>query len=469
MTPKLNDLVGPKGHFLLGNLPEFRKDGLAFLTHCAQAYGEIVPLQMLHLPVYLLLNSAHIEYLLITRSRDFLKSRMYKLMDSLLGQGLGTSEGDFWLRQRRLMQPAFHHERIQAYGESMVACTEHMLSTWQEGQILEMTHAAMNLSLAIMAKALLSCDMADDTDDLSAALKEVAEVIAIRFSSALPLPEALPTPTNLRYQRSIQRVEQVVYRLIQQRRAKPEADTGDLLSMLLHAQDEDGNQMTDRQLRDEMVTSFVAGTDTTSASVLWTWYLLSQHPQVEAKLLAEVDAVLGGRNPTVADLPNLHYLDLVYTEALRWCSPGPLLGREATKDFEMGGYHFPAGTEFWISPWAMHHNPRYFEAPDEFRPERWEGDLAKRLPKFAYMPFSHGPRGCIGSSFAKMEAKLILATVAQRFHLELLPGQMVEPGFSMTVLPKHGIKMLLTEYLPAPQAALPAGSVYEQASARAPR
>lgn len=446
MRSKLNTLVGPKGHFLWGNLWEFRKDELAFLTHCVQEYDEIVPLRLVHLPAYLLLNPDHLEYVLITRRQDFTKSRMYRLMDSLMGNGLGLSEGDFWLHQRRLIQPAFHRERIEAYAQIMVDHTERMLSTWQEDQSLDIIAAAMNLTLAITVKAFLSYDTEQDAEGkgISEALKEVTQVITARFRSPIPLPETIPTPTNRRYQKIVKGVEAFIYRIIQQRRAQP-GNSGDLLSALLEAQDEEGSRMTDQQLRDEIMTTFVGGTDTSAASLLWTWYLLSQHPAVEAKLVAELDAVLGDRSPTAADLSNLPYLDKVYTESLRYYSPGPLLGREATKDFELDGYHFPAGAELWISPWAMHRNPRYYEAPDEFRPERWEGDFAKQLPKFAYMPFSHGPRQCIGNGFVKMEAKLILATVAQRFHLELAPGQIVEPEFSMTVFPKHGIKMVATK------------------------
>ena len=441
--PEQNGLVGPKGNFLLGNFQEFKKDELAFLTRCAQEYREIVPLRMLYLPIYLLLNANHVEYILVAQRQDFVKSRIYKLMNKLLGHGLGMSEGDFWLRQRRLMQPAFHRQRIDAYGQIMVNYTERMLSSWQSGQILDIAQAMLSLNVEIVTKVLFNCDVNDDSEGFGDAVGVVFRETATRLGNVVPIPESIPTPGNLRYLRAIEHLDELVYRIIQERRAKSE-DRGDLLSMLLHAQDEDGSGMTDLQLRDEMMGMLAAGFETNAVALSWTWYLLSQHPEVEAKVLVELESTLGGHPPTVASLASLPYMDMVYTEALRLYPPGSLFGREAIKDFELGGHGFPAGTEFWISPWALHHNPCYFDMPEEFRPERWEGDLIKRLPKFAYMPFSHGPRGCIGNVFATMEAKLILATVLQSFHLELASGQVVEPKYALTVRPKYGLQMVLT-------------------------
>jgi len=449
--PKQNELVGPKGNFLLGHLPEFRKDPLAFLIKCAQEQSEIVPLRMLHLPVYLFTNADHVEYVLGTHSRDFVKSRMYKLGGSIFGNGIGMSEGDFWLRQRRLIQPIFHRERISAYGQIMVDHTQQMLATWQEGQILDIPEAMLQLSMGITTRTLFNVDDASHTigKAITVALKEIAN----RFSTLISLPENVPTPANLRYQRAARHLDEGIYRMIQQRRAQPE-DTGDLLSLLLQARHEDGSRMTDQQLRDEMVNLIIAGFETMAVAFIWIWYVLAQYPEVEAKLLAELQAVLGERTPTVADLPKLPYTEMVLTEMLRAYPPAPMMGREATKDFELGGYHFPAGTEIWLSPWVLHHNPRYFEAPNEFRPERWEGNLLKQLPKFAYCPFSGGPRQCLGNTYAVMEAKLVLTTVIQKFQLKVVPGQVVEPDFTFTLRPKHGLKMVLAKRSLSPSAQL---------------
>jgi cytochrome P450 len=455
IMPNQNGLVGPKGHFLLGNLPEFKKDELAFLTRCAQGYGEIVPLRLLHLSVYLLLNPDHIEYVLNAHSRDFVKSRMYKIAARLVKQGLVLSEGDYWLRQRRLIQPAFHKERIAAYGQIMVDYTERMLSTWQEGQILDAQDTMVHLSMAIVMKALFNCDVDNDPEGAGDVVRSLFKEAAALFANPMAIPENIPTPGNLRYRRVAQQMDKIVYHLIQQHRAKAE-DTGDLLSMLLRARDESQNGMTDQELRDEMITMLAASFETTGTALCWAWYLLSQHPAVEAKLLAELEAVLGGRAPTVEDLPKLPYTEMILIETLRFYPPGPLQGREAVKDFELGGYHFSAGTEFWISPLVLHRSARYYEAPDEFRPERWEGDLIKQLPKFAYMPFLHGPRQCIGNVFASMEVRLILATVAQKFKLKLVPEQVVVPKFSLTLNPKYGLKMSVAQRGSAPQTALPA-------------
>lgn len=451
---KQSGLIGPKGHFLLGNLPEFNKDALAFLMRCSQDYGEIVPFRMLHLPIYLLTNPDHLEEVLSTHGRDFVKPRLFQLARRLLGNGLLLNEGNSWLRQRRLMQPAFHKDRTEAYGRIMVEYVERLLASWQAGQTVNISQAMARLTMEIVIKALLNYDVSNDTGGLGKAFNVVIQEITARFNNPIPVPESIPTPGNLRYLRAAQYLDNVMYKMIRHRQAHPE-DQGDLLSMLIQARDEDGSAMTDEQLRDEAMTIFIAGHETTATTLSWCWYLLSQHPEVEAKLMAELETVLGGRAPTTADLPKLSYTKMIVTETLRLYQPAPILGREAIKDVEVGGYHFPAGTEFWIIPTVIHHSSRYYEAPETFRPERWEGDLLKRLPKFAYMPFSHGPRLCMGGAFAMMEATLVVATMAQRFHLELAPGEVVVPKLSIALRPKEPIKMVVTKRCPASQLPFP--------------
>jgi cytochrome P450 len=458
MIPKPNTLVGPKGHFLLGNLPEFRKDPLGFLTRCAKEYSEIVPLRMLHLPIYLLLNPEYIEYVLSTHGRDFVKPRLFQIAKGFLREGLILSEGDAWLRQRRLMQPAFHKNRTDAYGQIMVEYTERLIASWQAGQTVNLSQAMSRLAMEIVVKALLNYDVSNDREGMGQAFNVVVDEVTARFNNPVPIPDNVPTPGNLRYRRAIKYLDTMIYRIIRHRQAHPE-DQGDLLSMLLQARYEDGSPMTDEQLRDETITIFVAGHDTTATTLSWCWYLLSQHPEVEAKLMAELESVLGGRAPTAADLPQLRYTEMIVMETLRLYQPTPILGRTSIKEVELGGHHFPAGTEFLIVPMLIHHSSRYYESPEEFQPERWEGDLLKRLPKFAYMPFSHGPRLCLGGTFATMEAKLIVATIAQRFHLQLAPGEVVVPKFSALLRTEEPIKMVVTERRPASQLTLPARSV----------
>jgi cytochrome P450 len=258
------------------------------------------------------------------------------------------------------------------------------------------------------------------------------------------LPESLPIPHNVRSRRVVQQLDAIVYDLIQQRKGSGQ-DKGDLLSMLLQAKDEDGNSMSDQQLRDEVMTLFLAGHDTTALAMTWTWYLLSQHPEVEAKLVEELQTVLDGRDPTFADLPKLRYADMVVKEAMRLYSPVWAMARVANTDCEIGGYPLKAGNIVMFSQWVMHRDPRYFDSPEVFNPERWADGLAQRLPTYAYFPFSGGPRVCIGKAFAQMEAVLLLATIAQKFHLSLVPGQDLTPWPAFTLRPKHGIKMMLNE------------------------
>jgi cytochrome P450 len=315
-----------------------------------------------------------------------------------------------------------------------------MLHSWRDGERRNIHEEMMGLTLAIVAKTLFDADVAEEAREIGEALEVVMDVNTDP-RRLLFVPTWLPTPANLAMRRAARRLDRVIYRIISERRANKQ-DAGDLLSLLLHAQDEDGSRMTDTQLRDEAVTLFLAGYETTAINLSWTWWLLAQHPEVEKKLHAELAAVLGGRSPTFDHLPALRYLEMILTESLRLYPPAWSMVRMAIDDSEIGGYRVPAGCGVAVSQYVVHRDPRFFDSPDEFRPERWEGDLAKRLPKFAYFPFGGGPRICIGNSFALMEASLVLATVAQKFHLSLVPNQIVEPLPSITLRPKNGIAVI---------------------------
>ncbi len=431
---------GPKSRFLIGNFPFGSRDLLGLITSWARQYGDIFYYRAFHFRVYFLNHPDYIEYVLVTHNRNFIKGRGLQANRRLFGNGLLTSEGDFWLRQRRLAQPAFHRDRIAAYGEVMVAYTERMLSTWQDGERRDIHQDMMRLTLEIVAKALFDADVAARVDEVSSAL----EVLMQENSGGrmlLPLLRRLPTPGNLRYGRAVERLDRIIYDIIRQRRASGR-DAGDLLSMLLHAQDEDGSRMTDRQLRDEAMTLILAGHETTAIALSWTWYLLAQHPEVEAKLLAELCQVLGGRSPRVQDLPRLPYTEMVVKESMRLYPPAYAMARIALEDCEMGGYRVHAKASLVMSQWVMHRDPRYYEEPERFNPERWVNGLEKRLPKFAYFPFGGGPRLCIGAPFAMMEA-VLLATIAPRFRLSLAPDHPVEILPTITLRPKHGIHVVL--------------------------
>jgi cytochrome P450 len=352
-----------------------------------------------------------------------------------------TSEGDFWLRQRRLAQPAFHRARIATYASTMVEYTERLLHEWQDGEERDLHKEMMRVTLQIVGKTLFDADVERDAQDIGKSLEMLLEIGA-DFRRTLFIPHWLPTPTNLRLERAIRQIEKVLYRIIAEKRASGR-DAGDLLSMLLAAQDEDGSRMTDKQLRDEAITLFLAGHETTANTLSWTWWLLAQNPAVEAKLHAELRSVLGGRSPSLEDLPKLVYTNHIITESMRLYPPAWGTARTAIEDHEIAGYSVPKGSGVSFAQWTVHRDARWYDAPEEFRPERWEGDLLKRLPRFAYFPFGGGPRQCIGNTFALMEAALILATIAQQYRFRLVEGHAVVPLASITLRPRYGIRAVL--------------------------
>ena len=435
---------GPRGHLIRGNLPEYVGGPLDFLINLRRQYGDIARPRFFNVPVFILNSPEYIEYVLVTNNRAFIKPIDFRFpfFRGIFGNGLLTSEGDFWLRQRRLAQPAFHRNRIAEYGRVMVDYTEQMLATWREAETRDMHREMMVLTLKIAVKTLFNVDARRDVVLMSALSDELIKMFELQDSSFWLVHNFFPTPSNRRFHRLIKRLDEYVYAIIHERRQNS-ADTGDLLSMLLHAQDEDGSQMTDKQIRDEVMTLFLAGHETTALALSWTWYLLSEHPEVEAKLAAELESVLGGRAPQFEDLAELKYADAIMKETLRLYPPAWALGRQAEQDCEIGGYHVKKKRQVYIFPWVLHRDERYFDNPEEFRPERWLDESINQLHKYAYFPFGGGPRLCIGNTFAKMEAVLVLATVAQRYHLRLVEGQVIDPWPVFTLRPRYGIKMAI--------------------------
>ena len=448
----------PKSNFFLGNLPEYRADSLGYEKYLAKTYGDVVHVRWVNRHAYLISHPDDVRQVLVDEASKFNKAPIYRsLLSYFLGNGLLTSDGNFWQRQRKLAQPAFHHKRIQSYAQIMVDYTVRLLDEWQPGQVRDINRDMMRLTLSVVAKTLFNADIEKDANQIGDALTVLLEVTADRIQSPIQvIPEWIPTPSNRKRKQAVRTLDKIVMGIINERRASAE-DQGDLLSMLMMATDEDGQGMTDRQLRDEAVTLVLAGHETTANALAWTWYLLSQHPEAESRLHAELAQVLGERLPTTDDLRHLVYTDMVIKESMRLYPPIPSIAREAKEDLMIGGYPVPKGMIITISPHVIHRDPRWYADPDTFRPERFSKENEKLLPKYAYLPFSNGPRVCIGNTFATMEAILILATIAQRYRLSLVPGQSVIPQATLTLRPKHNLQMALEPQrsMMAPAAQIP--------------
>ena len=433
---------GPEPHFLIGNFPLGRPDPLAVFTGWAREFGDIFYYRAGWIHVYFLNSPELIESVLVTNQQNFRKDRVIQNSRWFLGQGLLTSEGGEWLRQRRLSQPAFHRERLALYARIINACAEEMLDSWKDGENRDVHQEMMQLTLRVVAKVLFSVDVKNESKEVAAALNLLMKHSSGARMLLPPWVRYLPLPFLIRVRRAVRQLDEVVYRIIRERR-RSENDNGDLLSMLMSARDEDGSRMTDRQLRDEVMTFLLAGHETTALSLSWAWFLLSENPEAENKLHHELARVLDGKNPSFEDLPRLCYTEAVVKESVRLYPPAWSLARTAAEDFEIGGYLVPAGSNVVMSQWIMHRDPRFFPSPEQFDPGRWFEEHTQRLPRFAYFPFGGGPRYCVGASFAMMEATLLLAAIAQRFRLRMVPGHKVVPVPSITLRPKYGIKMSL--------------------------
>jgi cytochrome P450 len=419
-------------------------DPLEVYTRWARQYGDIFHYRAFHRHIYFLNNPELVKYVLVDNYKCFIKGEAVRLNRRIFGNGLLTNEGDSWLQQRRLIQPAFHQHRIGSYASAMVAYAEKMMETWHDGQVRDIHQDMMRLGVAIVTKALFNVEITANTDIVSAALNTLLELTSGARLVLPPVLRLFPTTNNLRYRRAIRQLDEVVYGLIRQRRAIGQT-ADDLLYALLQIQDEGGSSMSDDQLRDEVMTLLLAGHETTAISLSWAWYLLAQHPAAEEKLVAELRHVLKGRSPGVQNLSDLPYTEGVVKEAMRLYPPSWALVRSSVKDCEIGGYRVPAGTTVMMSQWVMHRDPRYYDEPERFNPDRWLNESTRGMPKFAYFPFGGGPRTCIGASFAAMEAVLVLATIAQRYQIRLERDQPVAPLPTITLRPKNGIKIVLTE------------------------
>jgi len=432
---------GPKGSLIMGVMREFNRDMLGFVTRCRD-YGDVVHARFLYVHAYFLYNPSDIESLLMTKAKSYRKAVSLRspFFHRLVGNGLVTSEGDFWRRQRRLAQPAFHRQRISSYGDVMVQYAERAIVNWKAGELRDLARDMMRITLEIVVKTLFNSDVSNDADHVGETLSRLVKPFASQATLKWILDNRLPTPGHRRYFNAVSEIDRIVFRIIAERRASG-YDEGDLLSMLLQAQDEDGSQMNDAQLRDEVITLFLAGHETTALALSWSWYLLTKHPAAEEKFHAELRDVLGGRAPNVSDLPRLAYTEMIAKEALRLYPPAYGVGREAIEDTEIGGYHVPKGTQLFAFQWVTQRDARYFDEPDTFKPERWSN--GEQIAKYAYFPFGGGPRQCIGNYFAMMEIVLLLATIGQRFRFSLDPGHKIELLPVLSLRPKNGIKVIV--------------------------
>jgi cytochrome P450 len=439
--PRLPPIV--KGYPLIGSFFDMLRDPLDFLTGAVRKYGDVLRVRVGPFCSYLLAHPADIEYVFRDNHRNFIKNKgTRQVLGAVLGQGLVTSEGELWRRQRRLAQPAFHIGAIQKYSTVMVDHSQRMLEHWQPGTTRNVHADMMGLTLEIVAQTLFSATVGDKAGRVRIAVDALMKYWA-GPGAMFSWWKYLPTPGSIRFRRGVRELDDIIQVTVAERRAGglgPE----DLLSRLLSARDEDGSGMSDKQLRDEMVTLLLAGHETTAVALSFCFYLLALHPEDDARLAAELDDVLTGERPTIAHIPRLRYTEWVVKETMRLYPPVPSVAREALADCEIGGYHVPKGAQIALLQWVTHRDPRWFgEDAAEFRPERWDNDLGRRIPRCAYFPFADGPRVCIGNHFAMMEAILILATIASRHRLSLVHGYRLRLTPSVTLRPRGGIDMIV--------------------------
>ncbi len=444
---------GPKGtllsRMLFGKLSGKSVNRLTLLTDLQQ-YGDIARFKLTpKLHAYALQHPDYVKQVLVDEPEKFHKGPMIKrALGKQIGKGLLLSEGEFHRKQRKLAQPAFHHQRIISYGQVMTEYTVDMLKGWQTGETVDIHEEMMTLTMRIVGKTLFDSDVLQDASKIGAAITTVLRSANRQMINPIRLPEWLVTPSKRRALNAGKVLDTTLLKFIEDRRASGE-DKGDLLSMLLLAHDEDdGAGMDNDQVYAEIRTLFSAGHETTANALTWSWYLLAKHPETFAALTEELDRVLEGRTPTMHDLSKLPYTEMVIKEAMRLYPPAWIMNRQTIAETTIGGYTIPVGSLVFMSPYTMHHDPRYFPEPNDFQPERWTPEFEKQLPKFAYFPFGGGPRICIGNQFAMMEARLILATIAQHWQMQLNSDHEIEIEPMITLRAKDGIPMLLSEREP---------------------
>ncbi len=441
--------VLPSRNMLLGNMREIQQDPLGFSLEARRRYGDIIRYRIAMFPSYMLMHPDYARQILQDNHSNYGRKVLdYQVLGWIVERGILLSDGELWLRQRRLMQPAFHRRRINAMAAMMAEVAADMADLLAPAAAarctIEVSRAMAAITMRIASRALFSLDVGAEVETVRSSFKALDAALIKRFRAGLMLPPVLPTAGD-RYLRAQRRaLNRVVDGIISTRRSGTEQQD-DLLQMLLEARDaETGEGMNDDQLRAEVKTLLLAGHETTANALCWIWYLLAQHPDVEAQLHAELDAVLGGRLPEATDLPQLVYTRMVIDEAMRVYPPAWLVGRHAINDDQLGPYRIKAGAGVLVNIYVIHHHPEFWDEPERFDPERFRPGKAEGRHRYAYMPFGGGPHLCIGNSFAQMELTMVLATLAQRYRLRLAPGQPpVEPLALITVQPRDGLPLII--------------------------
>lgn len=432
---------GPRYFSLGGSFQAFRADPLGFLTRCTAEYGDLCYFRAAHQHMYFLNSPALVQEALVTKNGCFIKSRILQRAKSLLGEGLLTNEGASHLRQRRLVQPAFHRERLTRYSEDMASLAVRSRSRYTDGGEIDIDREMMRLTLSIVGRTLFSAEVEEDAVTVGEAMNALIEMMPVLMFPLSQYFQHLPLPFMRRFQKAGETLDATIYRIINERRASGE-DHGDLLSMLMLARDaeSDNSGMTDKQIRDETLTLFIAGHETTATALTWAWFLLATHPEVEARMHAEIDAVVGDRQPTFDDVPRLVYTGHIFSETMRLYPPAWAIGRMATQELELGGFRIPRKSIVLLSPYTMHRSSKWWPEPDRFLPDRWAAEDPER-PKFSYYPFGGGPRLCIGERFAWMEAVLILAALGRRWRFRRADDSPIELAPLLTLRPKGGLRL----------------------------
>ncbi len=438
---------GPRGYPVIGCLPQMLRDPLEFITNAAHEYGEVVHLgAMGSRQFYLVVNPDAVKYILQENNRNYIKGDNFKAIELIIGNGLAVKEGDAWRGQRRLMQPAFHRQRVAALVTDMTKIIAEELETWHTidpGTPLDVSAQMMRLTQRILVKSLLSIDDGDEASDLLQAWNAVYTYLSNQLWAVFRLPVEVPTPGNRQFHKAMRTLDQVAYRVIREHRQSSNPPN-DLLLMLMDADDkESGERMSDKQLRDEIMTIFTGGFETSAGVLAWTWYLLSKHPIMERQLQSELADVLAERTPTFEDLPKLKYTRMVIEETMRLYPGAWGFTRTNLNADEIGGYHIPAQSLVLISPYVTHRLQTLWENPESFDPDRFAPERAAGRPRYAYIPFGSGARQCIGDIFAMTEMQLVVAMVAQRYRLQLVSGHPVEKEARFTLRARHGILMTL--------------------------
>jgi cytochrome P450 len=445
--PQRTIAPGPRSLSPFGNLPELQRDPLGTFMRDRLRFGDVVRYRGGIWYAYLVSHPEDIKHVLQDNNQNYHKGFSYQILKPVLGNGLLTNEDDSWLTQRRLAQPAFHRARIERISGLMADSIDRLLRRWDErpekGNPVEVLGEMTRLTLEIVSRTLLGAEVGAQADSVGRAVADLQAHVNYRATHLFSLTEKWPTPRNRRFHKRLKLLNGVVYGIIESHRAGG-GSKDDLLSMLLQARDADtGAGMDDKQLRDEIMTVFLAGHETTANALTWTWFLLSRNPEAEGRLHDELDRVLAGRAPSFADLRALPYTRMVLEESLRLYPPAWAIGRFALHDDETGGYRIPAESQLIMSSYVTHRHPDFWQRPDVFDPERFAPERASGRPRFAYFPFGGGPRQCIGADFAMIEAQLALASIAQRYTLRLVPGHKVEPEPLVTLRPRHGMMMYL--------------------------